>query len=390
MPLIAIDNSPVSAAWAATGGISELLGRGPSDDLEAELWLGSHHRSPSRVTEPGAEWADLAQWEEATGRRLPFLLKILDAATPLSLQAHPTAEQAQAGYQRENAAGIPLEAGHRNYRDPRGKPEMIVALRDGFEALCGFRDLAEVQGMLGRVGQRLDRAGLESSAVRQWQDRLGAQGMRDAVGWLLSGDPGTAGLIAELEAAALYCPEDLALVPRLMEGYPGDPGVAVALLMEYTVLARGEALWLPPGTFHAYLSGTGVELMGPSDNVLRGGLTQKHVDVDELLAVLDCTPGASYRLRPEHVGAVVSSYRTVQGAQERGADFELLAVTGDAAITTAGPSVVAVLEGTVEIREGSSAAPRQVCRGSFLFQTEAGRVELTGQGQTFIATPRRT
>ena len=389
MTLIAIDNAPMAYPWGARGGISQLLGRSPTGGPEAELWLGSHPRSPSRVTDSGCPWSDLMQWEEESGQPLPFLLKILDAAAPLSLQVHPTAQQAELGYQREESAGIPRDAPHRNYRDPWPKPEIIVALTDGFEALCGFREPADVLVMLRRIRTEREADGFGSQAMRRWEEILAAQGIRATVEWLLSGTPETAEVIAELEAAAPKFPADLALIPRLHAQYPGDPGAAVALMMNLEVLAAGEALWLPAGNIHAYLRGTGMELMGPSDNVLRGGLTGKHVDVDELLAVLDTTAGPAVRLDPVTCGPGARSYRTAQSAEGQGADFELLEITDDAVVTTGGPSLIAVLEGSFVISEKQSDASRGAERGSFLLNTSAGALELAGAGKAFIATPRR-
>ena len=389
MTLLAIDNTPMAYPWGAQGGISQLLGRTPAGGPEAELWLGSHPRSPSRVTDPDCPWSDLTQWEEESGQPLPFLLKILDAAAPLSLQAHPTAQQAELGYQREESAGVPRDAPHRNFRDPWPKPEVIVALTDGFEALCGFRDPAEVLTMLRRIRAELEAGGSGSQSMRRWEEVLAAQGIRATVEWLLAGTPETAEVIAELEAAAPQFPADLALVPRLLDHYPRDPGVVVALLLNYEVLTQGEALWLPAGTIHAYLRGTGMEVMGPSDNVLRGGLTGKHVDVDELLAVLDTTPSPAVRLDPVTCGPGARSYRTARSAEGQGADFELLEITDDAVVNTGGPSLIAVLEGSFVVSEKQSDACRDAERGSFLLHTSDGALELVGSGKAFIATPRR-
>lgn len=388
MTLIAIDNVPVAASWGARGGISALLGRPPTDAQQAELWLGAHPRSPSQVIEPAAPWPDLLAWEEDTGQRLPFLLKILDAAAPLSIQAHPAAQQARRGYQREDEAGIPLGADHRNYRDPWAKPEMIVALAGEFEALCGFREPSEVVAMIGRIRTALDSAGMADQALLRWAERLVSEDLGDVVGWLLSGVPEVAGLITELSSAAALCPDELALVPRLLADYPRDPGVAVALLLNHEVLAPGEALWLPAGTVHAYLRGTGMELMGPSDNVLRGGLTEKHVDVDELLAVFDSAAGPATRLDPVTCGPGVRSYRTAQGPEKQGAAFELVEITNDAAVLTTGPSLIAVLEGAFVVREPQSDDRRDVSLGGFFLQTSGGALELMGSGKAFIATLR--
>ncbi|MVT24999.1 mannose-6-phosphate isomerase, class I [Nesterenkonia alkaliphila] len=385
--LIRIDNASMPYPWGAAGGISALLGREPSGGPEAELWLGAHPKSPSRVLNEQSEWDDLHQWEQQTGQRLPFLLKILDAAAPLSLQAHPSAQQAVQGFEREQSAGIPIDAPRRNYRDPRPKPEMIVALTDGFEALCGFRDPAETVELLEQVAQG---AGSSGALLRTWAYTLAEQGIARTVRWLLGEDAEIPLLVDQLGAAAERHPEQLGLASRLLAQYPGDPGAAVALMLNYEVLAAGEALWLPAGNIHAYLHGTGIELMGPSDNVLRGGLTGKHIDVPELLNVLDISFGAPERLQPEPQQGALRSYRTEAGPDDRGAPFELLEITGDAEISTQSPSVVAVMQGEFTLStDNDDAAAQTASRGQFLLHTSPGPLAFHGAGQAFLATARR-
>jgi mannose-6-phosphate isomerase len=277
---VEITNEPRDYAWGSTTLIPELLGVPATGRPQAELWLGTHPGSPARLVGRDGDLRDVAG-------ELPFLLKILAAATPLSLQVHPTTAQAEEGFERENAAGIPLDAPHRNYKDPHAKPEMLYALSDEFRALCGFRPVAQTRATLDAA-----RAGLFPE--------LGTDADLPAVfEWLLSGAPDVAAVVDDVTTLARNAAgESWATVRLLAEHYPGDPGVAISLLLHTVVLARGEALYLPAGNVHAYLSGLGVELMGPSDNVLRGGLTPKHVDVTELLRVVDFTPVAEPRLEP--------------------------------------------------------------------------------------------
>ncbi|MEV6813442.1 mannose-6-phosphate isomerase, class I, partial [Micromonospora sp. NPDC051296] len=274
-------------AWGSRSAIAELQGRSvPSDGPEAELWLGAHPGAPAAVERDGARVAltDVlaaapGDWLgqpvlDRFGPRLPFLLKVLAAEAPLSLQAHPDAEQARVGYAGENVR----TDGHRNYVDPFHKPELLVALGP-MEALCGFRDPAISAAVL---------AGLGVPELRPVLDALGAgpAGLAEAVRLLLAWPAAErAGLVAAVRAAAVAGPA-ADLVALLAEAYPADPGVLVALLLNQVRLAPGEAIWMPAGNLHAYLRGTGVEVMAASDNVLRGGLTAKHVDVAELLRVL--------------------------------------------------------------------------------------------------------
>lgn len=375
--LIPITNTPRDYAWGAVDGVSRALGRPGSGGPEAELWLGAHPLSPARRTGAG-DWGDLAEWEASVSQPLPFLLKVLAAAHPLSLQAHPTPAQAAAGFAREDAAGIPLSARERNYKDPHAKPELIVAVDDGFEALCGFRPVAETQASIDALGAASARPEL----FAHWRELVGT-GVADAFDWLLSGADDVDALV---QAAVAVAPADerFELVARLAGEYPGDPGILVALMMNHVTLRAGEALWLPAGNIHAYLRGTGVELMGPSDNVLRGGLTPKHVDRDELRTVLDFTPGPPPRLAPVDVSEHVVSYRPASTASGRDVDFELLLVTGDASFATGSPAIAVVIEGAFALSTMDAAA--DLSHGDILFVDGPASLRASGSGRLFVAT----
>jgi mannose-6-phosphate isomerase len=304
-----IENVLRPYAWGSTTAIAGLLGRPASGGPEAELWVGAHPDSPSLASRPDgtavplneliAEDPDHFLGEASVaefGPRLPFLTKVLAAAKPLSLQVHPSLEQARAGFARENADGVPAGAAHRNYRDDNHKPEMIFALTP-FDALCGFREPAKSRDVFRHLAGCLELSGSgvpalltevigdlsqpeEGAALRSAFERLiaGGDGVTEAtlrvVGALTSGAP-----------MAPYQPE-LSTVLSLNSEYPGDPGVLISLLLNRLSLAPGEAVYLPAGNVHAYLHGLGVEVMASSDNVLRGGLTPKFVDVPELLKTI--------------------------------------------------------------------------------------------------------
>lgn len=242
-------------AWGDEEFIPTLLGVEPDGRPWAELWLGTHPHGPATV--------DGRQLVEIAGP-LPYLLKVLSAAEPLSLQAHPTKEQAEAGFR----AG--------RYADDQPKPELLVALTR-FEALCGFRPVAATLDLLEDVG---------ADHLRQV---ITGRGLGEALAGLLRRDIPSAPAVA---AAVRSERPEARRVRALAERYPHDPGVAVALLLNQVVLSAGEALFLGPGNLHAYLRGAGIELMGASDNVVRGGLTAKPLDIDELLTVVDFTPVA--------------------------------------------------------------------------------------------------
>ena len=407
---VAIGNTPRDYAWGSTSAIAQFRGVAPSGAPEAELWLGAHAGSPARLHDAASVGhEDLAAWIAADperalgpelaahGARLPFLLKLLAAAEPLSLQAHPTPEQARAGFAREEAEGIPLTAYDRNYRDAFHKPELIVAVSDEFDALSGFRPLDEVEGVLDvlrsadAADERPEPGALDLLAA----SLATADPLRDTVEWLLrdgrGGDTGEAAWVIErvtaLAASDVARRSPFAMsfetVGELAEAYPGDPGIVISLLLNRVRLRRGEALYLAAGNIHAYLSGLGIELMAASDNVLRGGLTPKHIDVTELLDVLDFTPIAAPRLEPEAIGPGVAAFRpavpdfVLYRAEPAGADA--------AAVPLAGPAIV--LAERAGLRLHGAEGEAELARGTAVYVTpEEGALAVSGDGIAWIAT----
>jgi mannose-6-phosphate isomerase len=281
--------------------LAELQGRAaPSDDPEAELWMGAHSSAPSRLELPQGErplcdviaedpvgtLGDAALGE--FGPRLPFLLKVLAASEPLSLQAHPSPEQARAGFADEDARGVPRDAPTRNYRDECHKPELLCALTP-FDALCGFRDLQQARALLSA----LQIAELDGYAA-QLTDSVGLRSVFDTMYGLPKSAAAdlTTRVVAACQAhcADAQFGDSYVWACKLHDKYSGDIGVVTSLLLNLVRLSPGEAIYLPAGNLHAYLKGAGVEIMASSDNVLRGGLTVKHVDVPELMRVLDFRP----------------------------------------------------------------------------------------------------
>ncbi|MDM4762721.1 mannose-6-phosphate isomerase, class I [Galbitalea sp. SE-J8] len=363
--LIPIENVPRDYAWGSVTAIPALVGREPSGRPEAELWLGAHPGSPARVVGSDRTLLDLLE-----GGRLPFLLKLLAAGGPLSLQAHPTMAQAAEGFERENALGIPLDAPNRNYRDAFHKPELIYALSPTFDALCGFRSIPKTKEILARLG-----AAAEPLAERLVDENS----LRPAFSWLISRGDGVDELVERITDAARErvspsFSDDLGLVPALADAYPGDPGVVIALLLNRVTLQRGEVLYLPAGNIHAYLDGLGVELMAASDNVLRGGLTPKHVDVPELERVLDFRSLPVPYLAPLDAGFGVEAFRPDVP------DFELLHTVTDAAIDLAGPAIALCTAGRF------TAAGHPLAPGDALFVDGEPSIDVAGEGDLFIAT----
>jgi mannose-6-phosphate isomerase len=330
---VEITNEPRDYAWGSTTLIPELRGLAPNGKPQAELWLGTHPGSPARIVGREGDLREIAG-------DLPFLLKILAAGAPLSLQVHPDPEQARAGFARENAAGIPVDAPHRNYKDPSAKPEMIYALSDEFRALCGFRAVAET------------RAVLDDAQPGLFADLRTDADIRPLFEWLLSGHPDVVAIVADITSVAADAEgESWATVRRLAEHFPGDPGIAISLLLNTVVLRRGEALYLPAGNIHAYLSGLGIELMGPSDNVLRCGLTPKHVDVPELLSVVDFMPTSGGRLVAATPAPGLREFRP------EGAGFRLVVLESSThSIDLAGRAAVVVALGGGAVVDGIALA----------------------------------
>ena len=394
---VPIANTPRDYAWGSTTAIAGLLGHEPSGSPEAELWLGAHPGSPARILDQDAAGghATLADWvaRDAASAglaepRLPFLLKLLAADAPLSLQAHPSPEQAREGFDRENAAGVPLDAADRNYKDAFHKPELIFALSETFDALCGFRPVAEaaadVDALLAVPGLA-PSAHAALAAFRASLDGEDAAVLRRVVGSLLSDDVSVL-VQAVTDAAATAEPTPAVDTVRLLaEFYPGDPGIVVSLLVNRVTLTRGEVLYLPAGNIHAYLRGFGVELMAASDNVLRGGLTPKHIDVPELLGVLDFTPLPVPYLEPARPGAGVELYRP------NVPDFELAHVVpqGDepAVVTLTGPAIAIATAGVLTITGSAGAVVLRQGDAVYVTPDEA-RLAVTGAGELFVATSR--
>ena len=369
--------------WGSPTAIPDLLGRPGDGEPWAELWLGAVPGAPATVgvrAEPldrliaADPVAALGPAVASRYGRLPFLLKVLAAAEPLSLQAHPSAEQAAAGFAREEAMGIPADAPERMFRDRSAKPELICALSP-FEALCGFRDPRRTAALL----DTLDTPGLDPLRHRLGA-RSGAQ-MRDVLAWLLTLDSAVATGLAEstIEACAASRDDEWSglrsAVVELGARHPGDAAVAAALLLNHVVLAPGEALFLGPGCLHAHLGGTAVELMADSDNVVRGGLTSKHVDPTVLLEIVDGAAAEAPVQRPEPVDDVVT-YRSAA------LEFSLrrLEVDGSATLA-AGPAVLLCTDGCVEA-DGTI-----LDRGTAAWSgADEPEVALVGRGTVFCAT----
>ncbi|MET9678018.1 mannose-6-phosphate isomerase, class I [Streptomyces sp. NPDC006482] len=369
-------------AWGSTTAIPELLGTAPTGEPQAELWMGAHPGAPSRTdrgplneliaADPVRELGERAV--TTFGPRLPFLLKVLAAGAPLSLQVHPDLAQARAGFAAEEAAGIPIDAPQRTYKDANHKPELICALTP-FEGLCGFRVPAESADLI---------AALDVDSLKPYVDLLHAHpeeaALREVLTALLTADPTEmAHTVAEAAAAADRLGGAHAPFASLAHHYPSDPGVIAAMLLNHVVLQPGEALYLGAGVPHAYLDGMGVEIMANSDNVLRCGLTPKHVDVPELLRVVRFEPNDAGVLRPEASPSGEEVYDTPID-EFRLSRFVRAEGAAPTDVTTPAPQILLAVAGRPKAGE-ITLAP-----GESVFVPAGESTELSGAGTVFRAT----
>jgi len=379
--------------WGSRTVIPELLGQPvPADRPYAELWVGAHPDEPSLLADGRPLHQAIAADPEALlgapvverfGARLPFLLKVLAAESPLSLQAHPTTEQAEVGFAAEEAAGVTRDDPTRTFKDPFHKPELLLALTT-FEALCGFRPVEESLHCLAK---------LQVPELKPTIAALARGGLRAAIPQViaLSGKRRASLVRAVAEAAARFVaahdPEFINTyrwAASLAETYPGDPGVVISLMCNHLKLAPGEAVFLPAGNLHAYLSGAGVEVMASSDNVLRGGLTGKHVDLAALIEVLDFTDGRVPVLHPVLGPGGLRYPVPVE-------DFDLTRCQLDGqsgTLTTRGPQVLLCTEGTAVL--ASADGELTLAKGQSAFVPAGAPVSARGPAVLYRATTNLT
>nr|WP_231366203.1 mannose-6-phosphate isomerase, class I [Zhihengliuella flava] len=373
-------------AWGTDGQISAVLGYEPTGAQEAELWLGAHPGAPSRLV-GHADRTDGQRLDEVIAAdpegmlgagpaakfgRLPFLTKVLSAGSPLSLQVHPTADQAAARFAQQSAAGGDPADPASNYKDPCHKPEMILALTD-FTALCGFREPAEAGALFGALEATGRLSVSARRAVATVRAALSAGELNTAFAYLLGGaeravPPEVSALVAEVPAVAPAAARatheaGVAELERLAAHYPADPGVLISLLLNHVQLAPGQAIALPAGNVHAYLRGLGIEVMASSDNVLRGGLTPKHVDVAELLSTVDFRPLPVPRVEPVEDELGRQIYRP--GFDEFELQVLRVGAQSDVAVDQRGPAVVLVTDGALLL--DSPTGTLRLSRGDSVF-----------------------
>jgi mannose-6-phosphate isomerase len=369
--LVRISGDVKNYPWGSKHLIQDHLGLGPLNEAVAEIWFGTHEGGQSKLLSSGKTLS------EAIGSKLSFLVKFLAADSPLSIQVHPNIIQAKAGFAKENTAGLDLTNPKRNYKDDSQKPEILIALSP-FEALCGFRPRAEVIEIFlafseseARFGELAALAATGSSIEEIFsellEDSTRAKSFTNSV----------AGLDADSRSERARL-----LAVNLLEKYPGDTGALVSLLLNHVRLVPGEAIFLPAGNLHAYLSGFGLEVMAASDNVIRGGLTSKHIDKAELRNIADFS---------ELTEPVVSTKKLAEGLVEypvAASEFRVYRaqITGSnllADIDLPAAAMIVCVSG--EIAVGTSLDQREVLKkGEVVFDSEAKKFSLSGSGDAFV------
>ncbi|MCW2289878.1 mannose-6-phosphate isomerase type 1 [Leucobacter luti] len=415
--LIFIENTPRAYAWGSMDALAEMLGTEPTGEPQAELWLGTHPGSPAHVakaTPVGQTLIDLVESDPERygvhGGPLPFLLKVLAIGAPLSLQVHPDLDQAAAGFAAEEAAGIPRDARERNYGDANHKPELLVALSE-VTALSGFRPLQDARRDLHALAAAARAAdevagadAFEAAAARL--DRAEPETMRRSfLEWAFSDDAACAAALAAFPAVLARLTPDvdvsaerLTALHELWNTHPADPGILVSLMLHLVRLAPGEALFLGARQLHAYLRGIAVEVMAASDNVLRAGLTEKHVDVAELCRVVDAAEMREPRFSSLTLRPGLTAWRPDVP------DFQLLRANlcdpdGETApnahesapvieVEATHPIVLVVTVGRIRIERLATefAEVASARRGQSLYVSAGEPIRLTGSGEVFLAT----
>ncbi|MDR2444581.1 MAG: mannose-6-phosphate isomerase, class I [Spirochaetaceae bacterium] len=376
-----LQNEIMHYDWGSADYIPELLGlKNPDGKPYAELWMGTHPRGPSLVLLDEGK----RPLSDFTGS-LPFLFKVLAAEKPLSIQAHPDKARAQAGYARENALGIPLDAPERSYKDPNHKPEILCALTP-FRALCGFRKTEDIKQKLSALScpaiKKLlasfdvDGVSRESESIKNFLRALFTLQDDECTGISLFIKKN----MRQIKSKYREYAAELELTEKLDGLFPRDPSVLSPLYLNVVDLEPGEAIFVPPGAVHAYIHGAGIELMAASDNVIRGGLTPKHIDSAELFDVAQFNPFMPDILRPETGGP----YRYPAPAD----DFSLVRIDadGEAAFPVSSASILVCVNGKTSVRfdDGKS---MEIGRGETVFVTAAAckNFHLTGSFEAFIA-----
>ncbi|HUH53112.1 MAG TPA: mannose-6-phosphate isomerase, class I [Microbacteriaceae bacterium] len=440
--LIFISNEPRTYAWGSKDAIPEILQKAPTGEPQAEVWLGDHIGDPAQVAGCYGEQLtliDLIKQDPkiygVSGGPLPFLVKILGIGGPLSLQVHPNISQAEAGFAEEEQLKIPLDDPRRSFKDKNHKPELLVALTP-VRALFGFRpirdlldDLATIATHAGTCGVRGSQpllalatrlsAKFENKVARSFDnaatnaEEAAARATRDyMLDWVFSETTEVTEALNALKNIFVganatmifgFSQVRFEVLQELLTKHPNDPGALVSLMTNIVQLAPGEALFVETGQLHAYLSGVGVEVMASSDNVIRAGLTPKHVDISKLRSILSLQENAAKPFLGVRSSPGVTSWEPdisdfslhrVRVAPIE-APFELAAenVAPMVRFETPNPVVLLATEGQLWVERvgdqnvaGDSLEVARVRKGQSLYISTGDEIEISGHGEAFLAT----
>ena len=357
--------------WGSKELVPDFFGLEKSSEPIAEIWFGTHPLGES------IKLGSNHTLSESIGRQLKFLVKILSADRALSIQVHPNAQQAKDGFHLEQAQGIALDDPKRNYKDNSHKPEALIALTP-FQALCGFRPRADLIKVFTEFGKSepefqslATRLGDGAPLAEVFQSLISAADLAKRFNKTVDRTHADDTTQAARE-----------LVERLLIQFPDDTGALVALMLNEVSLAPGEAIFLPAGNIHAYLSGLGIEVMASSDNVLRSGLTSKHVDVDEVLKLADFSELTEPKVRPRKLAEGLIEY-PIQCSEFRVYRAEVSGKNLLADLDLPASAMVVCTAG--EIAVSTSLEEREVLtKAEVVFASEAKKLSLTGSGTAFV------
>ncbi|MFM5171208.1 mannose-6-phosphate isomerase, class I [Aeromonas veronii] len=393
LPSFLLMQNPIQGYdWGSHDSLTTLFGiPNPQGKPQAELWMGAHPNGCSEVTLAGSvqklssviDRAPAAALGEATFARfgsLPFLFKVLCAEKALSIQVHPSKAQAEAGFTKEEAAGIDIKASNRNYKDPNHKPELVFALTP-YQAMNGFRAIPAILALFERVN--LAAIADLTAALAASQNEAGLQHFFHQL-LVLEGACKEEALEGLLTYAAAHQDEEtFALITSLAAQYPGDVGLFSPLLLNVVTLQPGQAMFLDACTPHAYVRGTGLEIMANSDNVLRAGLTPKYIDVAELLDCTRCLPKPDDQilLAPRCDGAVQHFDVPVP-------DFTFSVYpAGEHQLTTTSAEILFAIDATVILKRGDETLRLEKGQSAFI-PAATGSYQLLAEGRVARAGNR--
>lgn len=378
-----LSSQPKNYDWGTPNALSLLMGHAPSGKPEAELWFGPHPLADCTIFVDATD-VPFAQWLEQSARAFPLLVKFLAASKPLSIQVHPDRVAAEQGFLAEQLAGVALDAGNRTFKDMEPKPELLIPLSSTFDVLWGVQDASTLH-------EKLDRwrdSGLAPRTVEGLRDVFG-RAPEEALQSIMESPPEVHTWVSDLskwaQSPGVSSPEaterERDVFRRLTDSFPGDSGIAVAALMHVQRLRRGEALFVKPGEIHAYVEGFALEVMLPSDNVARAGLTSKHVDSAVFLALADLVPHSQ-------VPVLASTQGPTGGVFDvEDLPFVVTEITGQCTIDVAKDALLVVERAGLTYQDAKTEGALPSGLAAFVAHDD-GLLRISGEGKAWLVEPR--